>query len=1270
MDGSLSEYEEHSLKASRKERFNNSLSTNRYVELKDARETQRQQLIAQGIISDPTKRTSLADAKPLVGTCTSMCPDFEREQREYQNNLDRHELIPGTRCADPARAVKTFHRSAAGNEEPLPSDVRTPETLLKTLDYLINVIVAGNQTLEGCHGFVRDRTRSIRQDFTLQNIRDLSAIAAHERIARFHIVAMHILCGNKDFAEHQDMEQLRKVLKTLIELYDDHRRMGVACPNEPEFYAYYIVAHLRDSDAKRVAERLPVHIFTAPVVQQALKLHMLSQTSNEVVSRQQPPNLFAAQNLTTQFFRAVASNSTPLLLACLAEYEFPSIRRAGLKAINMAFPHQRGKEYPVEDFSSMFAFDSEDEVVQFCALFNIPVNQGGVMLGAKLDKRLVYKEPDNRPKRTQRNIRAVGFKFQMMTPMQAINSDLSARFLLPGPLSVAMQRRGIAKRVSFATTDATVRNKPGIALQPAFSAAAATITAAAESAAELAFNKAFAPESSPAKLHSLQPGAVASRSLAFEKTATPASTSTDRPINKADLQPAPPSGLFANLAPQKTEARADSTTVAMPVPSPGLAGLVPLQPATAPTESKDESAKRTSVPLLKNVASAQSSTQPAGTSIQPAVAADIVWNRPRQRINWTSLCNSLFDDLIRSQLYEIAQPVLDRSRRNKGVADVLASDIAGAIADYTSAFVAYEEAYRSTLFAKADCFQRRAALRAAFARWGMELTVRQQESALHQQRIDELEEIVDSEYMRHDSAAAELYQSHTKEPAKHRQSTLVSVAPDAFWESCHLGSGGFDAVCRSLKRLGNPPFDLGVSVTGTANDSVLSSWLWWQIDPNSASSSVGYPNRSVEYSSGSQRLIIEETEQCGFSTNTSIQASQLWAKVVQLSPHPVNDDGSGGDHDHGNSGDQSNNKVSLASVDIATRVENIASMLGANDTNRPSCALFLLWCSSSKAGRAVCKLVEGRIRNGCMPSSSIKVVALDIASPKQQLVSGFKWMYSRLYHSRQAMLVKASKAFEAIRSSMTQALRRMHGCVIGVLKAQCNGPSTPPIVNKAVDIANAFVNVLIAHVFGAGSSIKVQEYPRMSEDTLSRDFFVRCISITSVSSEQSNRPLLKTNALVCGAIDEMLASSQVLDSQQQQQQPTLDGCLCAFEYVVRHQLDVLQQAISSDMYTEKHAVSAALERAIKTSEVLITECLRLCQDESFAMADFATPRIKRTSSLAFSSVSPPSTSSGSNLASSTTVQSSLNATKRLRPASSLKLSRLQNAIAHASKQLG
>lgn len=79
-----------------------------------------------------------------------MCPEFEREEREFQKNVDRWEMvslacfvaiintdgllmpssqIPGSNRIDRQRAVKAFHRPAAGNDQPLPSDVRPPKVL-------------------------------------------------------------------------------------------------------------------------------------------------------------------------------------------------------------------------------------------------------------------------------------------------------------------------------------------------------------------------------------------------------------------------------------------------------------------------------------------------------------------------------------------------------------------------------------------------------------------------------------------------------------------------------------------------------------------------------------------------------------------------------------------------------------------------------------------------------------------------------------------------------------------------------------------------------------------------------------------------------------------------------------------------------------------------------------------------------------------------------------------------------------------------------------
>ena len=90
-----------------------------------------------------------------------MCPEFEREEREFQKNVDKWEMVgtrssqdsrqigmlislilarrqaPGTNRISPYRAVKAFHRPAAGNEQPVPSDVRPPEMLEVSPHFLI-----------------------------------------------------------------------------------------------------------------------------------------------------------------------------------------------------------------------------------------------------------------------------------------------------------------------------------------------------------------------------------------------------------------------------------------------------------------------------------------------------------------------------------------------------------------------------------------------------------------------------------------------------------------------------------------------------------------------------------------------------------------------------------------------------------------------------------------------------------------------------------------------------------------------------------------------------------------------------------------------------------------------------------------------------------------------------------------------------------------------------------------------------------------------------
>ncbi|KAJ2673424.1 actin cytoskeleton and mitosis protein, partial [Coemansia sp. RSA 1285] len=666
MDFGRTPEEEARLKALRRQRFNNTEAEQRYKKLVGERAARRRQLEEEARAGTQGR---------LVGTCTLMCPAFEREEREMKNALAPQEFAPGTRKADPRRAVKTFHRSAAGNEEPLPEDLRTADTLLGTLDYLVDTVVANDQTLVGCHGFVRDRTRSIRQDFTIQNIRDRRTVAACERIARFHILSLHVLCGHKDFAEQQDLEQLRNTLKTLIELYDDHRKARVACPNEAEFYAYYVVAHLHDSDAKRVAERLPRHIFLAPIVQQALRLHMLSESSDAAGSSggsssssrktQALGSQLAVQGMATQFFRAVASGRTPFLLACLAECFFPRIRRAALRAMNSAFPYQQGREYPVAELAAMLAFDSVDDVRAFCALFSLAVTPRGVKLGERApnNKQLVFRDLDYQPRRTARNLRVVGAKF-LMTPMQAINSALPPQFLVPGsrPPPAAAVSLSLSLSLSQLAPDSGAnrppsRPPPPPPQQPAGLNRAAKAFVPSQRSAAGAFASTFTglldqkPRVPPGSLapaakkrvsfapQPLEPPPLATLT-AFNTTSSGGPRQT--PLFSAANQAAPvQQGLFIG---QNT----GTSTSAVPAPFQPAAAAA----AEAPSGLSDQ---ERSAPFLLGTAQVQSPDEiPRAPANQPTTAAIItmqeppavVWNKPRHRINWTSLSHAVYYNLV------------------------------------------------------------------------------------------------------------------------------------------------------------------------------------------------------------------------------------------------------------------------------------------------------------------------------------------------------------------------------------------------------------------------------------------------------------------------------------------------------------------------------------------------------------------------------------------------------------------------------------------------
>ena len=197
---------------------------------------------------------------------------------------------------DEARMVKKFRRSAAGVDEQLPSDLRPPAVLKQVCDFLFNDIVGNAPELGKVHHFVWDRTRAVRNDFSIQQVSDGEdlkfAINCFERIARFHILTLHQLAVREpvsyQYDWQQDHEQLDRTLVSLIQLYDDSRGK-IVLPNEAEFRAYFVVFQLKDPDLEDRVQTWPKDIIRDPRVRKAMTLYAAAGNTTELQGPLKPP---------------------------------------------------------------------------------------------------------------------------------------------------------------------------------------------------------------------------------------------------------------------------------------------------------------------------------------------------------------------------------------------------------------------------------------------------------------------------------------------------------------------------------------------------------------------------------------------------------------------------------------------------------------------------------------------------------------------------------------------------------------------------------------------------------------------------------------------------------------------------------------------------------------------------------------------------------------------------------------------------------------------
>lgn len=100
----------------------------------------------------------------------------------------------------------------------------------KTLDYLFHDL----QPREGFHrtfDFIRDRSRAVRIDFSIQRSNGQIAMECHERCARFSIVALHLERDQPGFVAYMEEQQLMySTCNSVFSVHMFHRTESLSLP--------------------------------------------------------------------------------------------------------------------------------------------------------------------------------------------------------------------------------------------------------------------------------------------------------------------------------------------------------------------------------------------------------------------------------------------------------------------------------------------------------------------------------------------------------------------------------------------------------------------------------------------------------------------------------------------------------------------------------------------------------------------------------------------------------------------------------------------------------------------------------------------------------------------------------------------------------------------------------------------------------------------------------------------------------------------------------
>ncbi|GLT88658.1 hypothetical protein SLE2022_066740 [Rubroshorea leprosula] len=321
---------------------------------------------------------------PVIGTCPFMCPEGERTQRERLRDLAVFERLNGDpRKTSPDLAVKKFCRTIS-NKYIQASDVRPLPVLEDTLKYLLNLLDSSNHPFEVVHDFIFDRTRSIRQDLSMQNIANERAIHMYEEMVKFHIISHLKLqsCSGSNISSlrYLNMEQLTKALASLYNLYDLNRNVNSVFENEAEFRSFYVLLHL-DSRSQPMGESLSLWLRLLP--SSIIK-------SKEMCFSRRVLRYFRMGNYKS-FFCTIAGEAS-YLQYCIMKLYIGEVRALAISYINNCC--YKLHPYPLTHLSKLLMMKESDmeSLCNACGLETLADESGNKLLPTKQTTFCIPKE--------------------------------------------------------------------------------------------------------------------------------------------------------------------------------------------------------------------------------------------------------------------------------------------------------------------------------------------------------------------------------------------------------------------------------------------------------------------------------------------------------------------------------------------------------------------------------------------------------------------------------------------------------------------------------------------------------------------------------------------------------------------------------------------------------------------------------------------------------------------------------------------------------------